>query len=688
MEPLLRAVDAQGYSEPTPVQAAVIPPMLAGRDVVGVAQTGTGKTAAFVLPILHRLAEDAFKPNKKTARVLILAPTRELAAQVEKSVKTYARFMALSTTLIVGGARLMPQIKSLAFGTDIAVATPGRLEDLMRSGAIRLDATTTVVLDEADQMMDLGFMPAIRRIMEVLPRERQVLLLSATMPKPIRALANDFLTDPAELELAPQSSPADMIKQTVRYMDRMEKRDALTDLLQRDREGQAIVFARTKFGADKLADHLERAGLNARAIHGDKHQSQRERILRSFRSGRLNILIATDVAARGIDVDDVTLVVNYELPNVAEAYIHRIGRTGRAGRAGEAVAFVDREERILLRGIERLTGEIAVDGPNPFKKDPMFPQKRKKNSRGKGQKFDEARKPRERRSGGGQGHRGRRPSGEFDPAVREDRGERKKEFRRGPREDREGNNDRRFDRGDRSSQSDRRDRSDRGRDYDRKGRGERKDDTGRTSRFDGERPQRSSRPNQRPQKRERFSGEDKRPFDARHDRRDRTDHRDQERTKGKPSAHSHKDRFEKKTGEYKKADYKKKERSDRPDERRRFEGRTDDNRPFQKRRDDKAGHKQRDGFNADRGQQKSRRADDRGGKRFAGGDGDRPFRNNRDQENKSNPRKKFGGEGREGRVKPQGEQPRPRPGNRPSDRFATHKPVFKKRGTPAVSDRV
>ncbi|MCB9958524.1 MAG: DEAD/DEAH box helicase [Rhodospirillaceae bacterium] len=355
-EPLLRAVAAEGYTTPTPIQADVIPAMLAGRDVVGIAQTGTGKTASFVLPLLHRLGHSKTITAPHTCGALILAPTRELAAQIAANIRTYGRFQRPSVAVVVGGVRPAPQVKALAAGADIVVATPGRLLDHMTAGVLRLDRTTAVVLDEADHMLDLGFIPAIRRIMAKLPKVRQTVMMSATMPPAIRSLAQDFLSDPQEIAVAAAARPIERIVQSVLHTDSASKRGVLTDLMSAPDMERAIVFTRTKHGADKVNQHLQRAGLSSDAIHGNKSQSQRERALAAFRSGQTAILVATDIAARGIDVDDVSHVVNYELPNVPEAYVHRIGRTARAGRGGIAISLCDPAERGLLRDIERLVG--------------------------------------------------------------------------------------------------------------------------------------------------------------------------------------------------------------------------------------------------------------------------------------------------------------------------------------------
>ena len=323
-EPLLRAVKGEGYTTPTPIQSAVIPAVLEKRDVIGIAQTGTGKTAAFVLPLLSRIHDLELTPQRKGCTALILAPTRELAAQIAESIRVYGKHMRPAVAVVVGGVKQNPQIKAMAPGVDILVATPGRLLDHMSEGTIRLDGTSVVVLDEGDQMLDLGFVPAIRRVMAALPKTRQTMLFSATMPKPIRELARDFLTDPAEISVAPVSKPIERIEQRVIHLPREEKRETLSRLMADPAIERAIVFTRTKRGADRVAQGLGRAGFDARAIHGDKSQNQRERALRDFKQGRCSILVATDIAARGIDIDDVSHVFNFELPNIPEAYVHRI----------------------------------------------------------------------------------------------------------------------------------------------------------------------------------------------------------------------------------------------------------------------------------------------------------------------------------------------------------------------------
>ncbi|HEX7390725.1 MAG TPA: DEAD/DEAH box helicase [Acidiphilium sp.] len=361
-EPVLRAVAAESYTTPTPIQAQAIPAVLAGADLIGIAQTGTGKTAAFVLPLLHKLSAGNKAPAARTCRALILAPTRELALQIAESARAYGKFIRPRIAVVIGGAKPGPQARQLQAGLDIVVATPGRLLDHIGTGVFRLDATDTIVLDEADQMLDLGFIPAIRRIMAMLPARRQALLFSATMPKPIRALAAEFLNNPREIAVTPASRPIDRIDQQVMLLDAGAKRAAAVTLLADPAVERAIVFTRTKHGADKLVLHLETSGIAAAAIHGNKSQSQRERALGAFRDGRIRILVATDIAARGIDVDGVSHVVNYELPNIPESYVHRIGRTARAGASGIAVSFCEPAELTYLRDIEKLIGRHLVPG--------------------------------------------------------------------------------------------------------------------------------------------------------------------------------------------------------------------------------------------------------------------------------------------------------------------------------------
>jgi ATP-dependent RNA helicase RhlE len=354
--PILEALAGEGYVAPTPIQAQAIPHVLAGRDLQGIAQTGTGKTAAFALPILHRLADPATRRNleRKACRTLVLSPTRELASQIADSFRTYGRRLALSTAVVFGGVPIRGQMRALERGVDILVATPGRLIDHLEQGSLRLDKVEILVLDEADHMLDMGFIQPIRRIVRALSRVRQNLFFSATMPKEIEVLAAELLRDPVKVSVAPAATTAELIDQRVILVETAQKRAVLAGILEDPSFARTLVFTRTKHGADRVVRHLETSGIEAVAIHGNKSQGQRERALAAFRSGTTRVLVATDIAARGIDVDDVTHVINFDLPNVPESYVHRIGRTARAGSAGIAISFCDGEERAYLRDIERL----------------------------------------------------------------------------------------------------------------------------------------------------------------------------------------------------------------------------------------------------------------------------------------------------------------------------------------------
>ena len=350
--PILKTLSVNKYETPTPIQSQAIPAVLKGRDVVGLAQTGTGKTAAFTLPILHRLtAQDTKSPK---LRVLILSPTRELATQINDAIWTYSKGLKLKSAVVIGGVPVKRQQRMIAQGIDILVATPGRLEDLIAQRSVSLNHIETVVLDEADQMLDIGFMPAIRRLLKLMPKKRQTLLFSATMPKEIAALAKDHLTDPVQVAVTEVSSTAERIDQTVVHMDQGSKPTAMFKLAEKHPGKRIIVFTRTKRGADKVAKRLNSEGIGADAIHGNKSQGQRQRALDAFRKGSKLVLIATDIAARGIDIPDVGLVVNYDLPNVPESYVHRIGRTARAGASGLAVTFCSGDEQKLLRAVEKV----------------------------------------------------------------------------------------------------------------------------------------------------------------------------------------------------------------------------------------------------------------------------------------------------------------------------------------------
>jgi superfamily II DNA/RNA helicase len=353
-EPILRALREEKYVTPTPIQAQTIPVALTGRDVVGIAQTGTGKTAAFALPILHRLAAAPRAPERKSARVLVLSPTRELSAQILDSFNAYGRHLRIAATLTIGGVPMGRQVRALMNGVDVLVATPGRLLDLVQSNALRLNQVEYLVLDEADRMLDMGFIHDIRKIVAKLPAKRQTLFFSATMPQAIAELAASMLRNPATVAVTPAASTAERIDQRIIHLDRAAKPATLAEVLRGEPVERALVFTRTKRGADKVVRGLAAAGLAADAIHGNKSQGQRERALAAFRDGRVRTLVATDIAARGIDVDGISHVINYDLPNIPESYVHRIGRTARAGAAGVAISFCDGEERAFLRDIERL----------------------------------------------------------------------------------------------------------------------------------------------------------------------------------------------------------------------------------------------------------------------------------------------------------------------------------------------
>jgi ATP-dependent RNA helicase RhlE len=352
-EPLLRALAEEGYTTPTPIQAGAIPHLMHGRDLLGLAQTGTGKTAAFALPILHRLSAHRHPASPRGARVLVLAPTRELATQIDASFATYARHIRLSHTVVFGGVGQGRQVEAMRRGVDVLVAAPGRLLDLIGQGHIDLSTVEVLVLDEADRMLDMGFVRDIRRVVSMLPKERQTLLFSATMPKTISELANGLLRDPATVEVTPPSTTVERIRQAVMFVDEGNKKAATLMLLQSPKVVRAMVFTLMKHEANKVVEFLVRAGISAEAIHGNKSQGARERAMAGFRSGAIKVLVATDIAARGIDVDDISHVFNYDLPNVPETYVHRIGRTARAGADGWAVSLCDAEQRAWLRDIER-----------------------------------------------------------------------------------------------------------------------------------------------------------------------------------------------------------------------------------------------------------------------------------------------------------------------------------------------
>jgi len=364
-KPLLDALAAKNYSQATPIQSRAIPTVLSGRDLLGIAQTGTGKTAAFMLPSLDRLAADRNIPKPGQIRMLVLAPTRELASQIAAMAEAYGKFMRLSVGVIFGGVPNGKSVRTVARGLDVLVATPGRLLDLIDQRALSLRELEILVLDEADQMLDLGFIHALKRIVALVPPKRQTLFFSATMPKAIKELADRYLTNPAEVSVTPTATTVDRIAQSITMVNQAEKAALLALYLQRQPVERALVFSRTKHGADKIVRQLEAAGIAAAAIHGNKSQAQRERALAAFKSGHAPVLVATDIAARGIDIPGVSHVVNFDLPDVPEQYVHRIGRTARAGADGIAVAFCSPDERGNLRDIERTTRQRIAVAPLP-----------------------------------------------------------------------------------------------------------------------------------------------------------------------------------------------------------------------------------------------------------------------------------------------------------------------------------
>lgn len=361
---ILKALKEAGYSEPTPIQQQAIPPVLEGRDLMGCAQTGTGKTCAFAVPIIQRLAKS--EGRKGTIRALILTPTRELALQIYENVCQYARYVPCSAAVIFGGVSQVPQVEAIERGVDILIATPGRLWDLMGQKIVKLDKVEFFVLDEADRMLDMGFFPDVKRIVKFLPKKRQTLLFSATIPAEIADLAEKMLHEPEHISVTPSAKPADKIEQQLYFVEKQEKRELLPDIIRQSNVHQVLVFTRTKHGADKVARDLNRAGIKTKSIHGDKSQNQRQRALADFKECKIAVLVATDIAARGIDINDLPLVINFDLPNIPETYVHRIGRTGRAGQEGTAISFCDRSERPYLKDIEKLIGKrIPVAGEIP-----------------------------------------------------------------------------------------------------------------------------------------------------------------------------------------------------------------------------------------------------------------------------------------------------------------------------------
>ena len=386
-EPILRALAAQNFETPTPIQAEAIPVVLAGRDVLGLAQTGTGKTAAFGLPLIQHLAAAKSSVPSFGTRALILAPTRELAIQIDEHIRDFAAHLRLRTVLVFGGVGRRPQVDKMRRGADIVIGTPGRVMDLMSTRELRLDAVTHFVLDEADRMLDLGFVRDIRKIVAALPVKRQSLLFSATMPKDVAVLANGILNNPRPIEVSREEIAPELIDQRVYFVPTAEKRALLNSVLKDPEVTRAIVFTRTKHGANKVAEFLAKAGTEAEALHGNKSQTARQKSLDRFRSGKARVLVATDIAARGIDVTLISHVINFDLPNIPESYVHRIGRTARAGNAGVALSFCDHTETGFLRDIERLTGaSLKIAGGQAFESRSQNGGGRQERARGQAQR--------------------------------------------------------------------------------------------------------------------------------------------------------------------------------------------------------------------------------------------------------------------------------------------------------------
>ncbi|HRP88860.1 MAG TPA: DEAD/DEAH box helicase [Edaphocola sp.] len=380
IEPILKAIEEQGYTTPTPIQEQAIPEVLKGKDLIGCAQTGTGKTAAFAIPMLQNLMEKS--QRNRHIKALILTPTRELAIQIEDNIKAYSKYLHLKHVVVFGGVKQGAQEDALRKGVDILVATPGRLLDFIAQGIISLKHIEIFVLDEADRMLDMGFVHDVKRILKLLPPQRQTLLFSATMPDEIQKLANTMLNQPIMVEVTPVSSTADTIQQSVYFVEKNDKLDLLIHILKNNISDSVLVFSRVKHGADKIVRKLQNAKISAEAIHGNKSQNARQKALNNFKSGETRVLVATDIAARGIDIDDLSFVINFELSDVSETYVHRIGRTGRAGASGKALSFVDGFDLLNLKNTEKLIGKkIPVVTNHPFHTNDLTVQKRDSNNR-------------------------------------------------------------------------------------------------------------------------------------------------------------------------------------------------------------------------------------------------------------------------------------------------------------------
>ncbi|MDH3256795.1 MAG: DEAD/DEAH box helicase [Nitrospinota bacterium] len=435
ISPLCRAVSEEKYTLPTPIQMEAIPHLLLGRDLLGCAQTGTGKTAAFALPILQGLAKHKEKPRPKEVRTLILTPTRELALQIDESFQVYGRYLKFNQAVVFGGVSPKAQIRALSRGVDVLVATPGRLLDLFNQGCFRMDKIEVFVLDEADQMLDMGFLPDVKKIFNAIPETRQTILFSATMPDEIVRLTHKFLNDPIRVSVSPPSRTVDKVDQRILFVDRENKSALLESILEDESVYRVLVFTRTKHGANRIAKVLTKKRIRTEAIHGNKSQSARMQALNKFRSGHVRVLVATDVASRGLDVDDITHVINYELPKEAESYVHRIGRTARAGATGIAISFCDAEERGYLRMIERTINQVVtVDKDHPYHSDAIASKSSHRGGNGNGG-----------RRGAGNGKRsskgfsarpGKRSSQRTNPSAPSGYGKRNQSFHAKPRQSR------------------------------------------------------------------------------------------------------------------------------------------------------------------------------------------------------------------------------------------------------------
>lgn len=568
-----RAIRDSGYEKPTLIQQQMIPIIANGDDVIGVSQTGTGKTAAFVLPILDHLATSKKRASRGNCSVLVLSPTRELSNQIADTVRRYGKYVNYNQAIIVGGVSYPPQIRALQRGTDIVIATPGRVLDHIESGVMRLDDTTMVVLDEADQMLDFGFLPVIRKILGAMPNRRQMVLLSATMPKAVQELTKEFMDSPQKVEATPESRPVEAINQQVIYVEKPRKNMALLEILSQKEVERSIVFTRTKFGADRVQKFLNNYGILAVSLHGNKSQGQRQRALGQFRSGEATVLVATDIAGRGIDIDDVSHVINVDLPNIPESYVHRIGRTARAGRNGVAISFCAKGERSFLRDIEKLIGTKLPkreDQPGSVKLEPSEAPVNLDAPKG----------------GNGGGNRGSNKSSRSRGEYRGERGSRSGPHGSSRSGSRDGGSGRKPFRASNSNRPDRPDRSERPNRGERPNRADRPNRASNSNRADradrwdsAERPQRGDRPFR----------EDRRPRrDDRDDREQRADRSDRPRRDDRSDRPRREDRSDRPRRDDRP---RREDRSDRP---RRDTQKQGADRPHREDRDQRDDRPQRD----------------------------------------------------------------------------------------------